>query len=283
MIQYKKKTSDNPIVLREDKEVPYFYFPLQEETKMVSHGFSTRLGGVSKGEFESMNFVTIRGDKIENVKENYRRICTAIGIDWTKLVVSKQTHTTNIKIVSKEDAGKGVLKERGYDNIDGLMTNEPGIPLVTMYADCVPLYFLDPVKKVIALSHSGWRGTVHRMGEVTIQKMQETYGCNPLDILACIGPSICCDCYEVGEEVAFEFKESFNETEITKILTPKPNGKYQLDLWKANELILKQAGILESHLAVTNVCTCCNPELLFSHRFTKGRRGNLAAFLCLND
>jgi hypothetical protein len=280
MIQYKKKTSDNPIILREEKDVPYFYFPLLEETNMVSHGFSTRLGGVSKGEFESMNFVTIRGDKIENVKENYRRICAAIGIDWTKLVVSKQTHTTNIKIVSKEDAGKGVLKERGYDNIDGLMTNEPGLPLVTMYADCVPLYFLDPVKKVIALSHSGWRGTVHRMGEVTIQKMQETYGCNPSDILACIGPSICRDCYEVGEEVALEFKENFREDEI---LTKKPNGKYQLDLWKANELILKQAGILENHLAVTNVCTCCNPKLLFSHRFTKGRRGNLAAFLCLND
>lgn len=283
MIKYKTKTKSHPIVLREDKSVPYFYFPLLEDTNEVLHGFSTKLGGVSEGEFATMNFATIRGDKLENVKENYKRICASMGMDWTKIVVSKQTHTTNIKVVSKEDAGKGVLVERGYDNIDGLMTNEPGIVLVTMYADCVPLYFYDPVKKAIALSHSGWRGTVNRMGEVTIKKMEEIYGSNPKDILACIGPSICVDCYEVGSDVADEFIKNFDKEEIKQILVPKNHEKYQLNLWKANELILKKAGILENHLAVTDVCTCCNPDLLFSHRFTKGRRGNLGAFLCLKE
>ncbi|KIR02862.1 hypothetical protein P261_01677 [Lachnospiraceae bacterium TWA4] len=283
MIEYKRKTNDFPIRLKEG-EVPYFYFPLLENTRQVTHGFSTRLGGVSKEEYTSMNLASNRTDSIENVRENYRRICKAMGMKAEDAVVSKQTHTTNIRIVHREDAGKGIFVDRGYEDIDGLMTDEPNLPLVTLYADCVPLYFFDPVKRVIALSHSGWRGTVNHMGEVTIEKMNQTYGCKSEDILACIGPSICVDCYEVGEEVAGEFLDKFSPQEVTRILQKgKIEGKYQLDLWKANEIILKNAGITNEHLAVTNVCTCCNPDLLFSHRYTKGKRGNLGAFLCLKN
>jgi hypothetical protein len=283
MITYKKKTEEAPIVLQTDKGVPYFYFPILEDTGIVRHGFSTRLGGVSSQEFSTMNFATTRGDSLENVKENYRRIAKAIGIDWQKIIVSFQTHTTNVMVVREEDAGKGITKERGYDDIDGFITDVPGIPLVTLYADCVPLYFLDPVKKVIGLSHSGWKGTVARMGAVTIQKMQEVYGCCPENIIACVGPSICADCYEVGEDVAEQFQKNFSEKQLSQILFHKPDGKYQLDLWKANTFILADAGIREEHMAVTNVCTCCNETLLFSHRATKGKRGNLAAFLSLSE
>jgi len=166
-------------------------------------------------------------------------------------------------------------------DIDGLVTNVPGLVLVTSYADCVPLYFVDPVNKAIGLSHSGWKGTVGRIGEVTIQKMQELYGSDPGDILACIGPSICRDCYEVSQDVAEKFQEIFPQALWERIMDDKGKGKYQLDLWESNRLILLEAGIREEHLAVTDLCTCCNPELLFSHRATQGKRGNLAAFLGL--
>lgn len=283
MISYRKKDDGNPICLHEEGKVPYFYYPLLENTGMVCHGFSTRLGGVSTGEFSSMNFNTTRGDSLEHVEENFKRFCAAIGCDWDLAVMSHQTHTVNVETITADMVRKhrSFWEKKPFQDVDGLITSVPGVVLITSYADCVPLYFLDPVKKVIGLSHSGWKGTVARMGAVTVSKMQKEYGCNPSQILACIGPSICQDCYEVGGEVAEQFRQVFSEEEAKQILRPNDAGRYQLDLWKANTLILKQAGILEDHIAVTNVCTCCNPDLLFSHRYTKGKRGNLCAFLSL--
>lgn len=283
MISYRKKDEGNPILLNQEGEVPYFYYPLLENTGMVRHGFSTRLGGVSSGEFESMNFNTTRGDSLDHVEENFRRFCGAIGCDWDLAVMSHQTHTVNVEKVTADMVTKGrsFWEKKPFTHVDGLVTDVPGAVLITSYADCVPLYFLDPVKKVIGLSHSGWRGTVERMGAVTVAKMQKEYGCDPTDILACVGPSICQDCYEIGPEVAEEFYKAFTEEEAEQILAKNQAGRYQLDLWKANALILEGAGIRREHMAITNVCTCCNPDLLFSHRYTKGKRGNLSAFLSL--
>lgn len=281
-LRFKRKAGVVTTECRMVDQVPYLYFPLLEHTGMVKHGFSTKLGGVSTGDFSEMNLSFTRGDKEESVRENYRRICKAIGISSEKIVLSHQTHTTNIKVVTEEDAGKGIEKPRDYENIDGLVTNVPGLVLTTFYADCVPLYFLDPVKKVIGLSHSGWRGTVNRMGKCTIDKMNEVYGSDPKDILACIGPSICKSCYEIGEEVAMEFQKAFGERK-EEILTDKLNGKFHLDLWRANKVVLEEAGILEEHMAVTDICTMCNSDLLYSHRVMGDKRGNLAAFLSLNE
>ena len=174
-------------------------------------------------------------------------------------------------------------KKRDYENVDGLITNIPNLPLVTFYADCVPLYFVDPVHRAIGLSHSGWRGTVNRMGQCTVEAMKAEYHSRPEDILACIGPSICSECYEVGEEVAQEFEKAFLPAQNEQILKQKPDGKYLLNLWKANEIILLEAGIKKEHLVITDVCTKCNPDLLYSHRVMGNQRGNLAAFLCLNE
>lgn len=263
--------------------VPFLKYPLLEKTGLVNHGISTRLGGVSEGFLGSMNLSYTRGDKPENVDENYRRMAAAVGVQVEKMVCTHQTHTTNVRVVDEKDAGKGVVREKDYSDVDGLITNVPGICLVSFYADCVPLLFLDPVKKVIASSHSGWRGTVHKMGKVTVKKMADTFGSRPEDILACIGPSICQDCYEVSEDVIDLFRENFQKSQYDSLFYAKDNGKYQLNLWKANELVLQEAGILPEHLAVTNLCTCCNPELLFSHRASKGNRGNLAAFIALKE
>lgn len=257
--------------------VPFLSYPMLEETGIVHHGFSTKLGGVSKGCWATMNISTTRGDDPEDVEENQRRIARAIGVKPEDMTFTNQTHTTNVAVVRAEDKGRRFMKT------DGMITNVPGICLVTFYADCVPLLFLDPVKKVVASSHSGWRGTVNRMGQVTVEKMQKEFGCDPKNILACVGPSICQECYEVSEDVIDMFRANFRESEYDRLFYAKENGKFQLDLWKANELVLTDAGIRPEHMAVTNVCTCCNPELLFSHRASKGKRGNLAAFIALKE
>ncbi|HWT27080.1 MAG TPA: peptidoglycan editing factor PgeF, partial [Mobilitalea sp.] len=202
-------------------EVPYLSFPVLSDIPFIRHGFSTRLGGVSCGMFSTMNLGYDSGPYVDdqaNVEENYRRISKSIGIDPDSIVISKQVHKTNIRQVDTQDCGKGLFKPRDYDEIDGLITNKPGITLVTKYADCVPLYFVDPVKKAIGLTHSGWRGTVKKIGRITVQEMEKHFGSNPKDIIAVIGPSICKDCYEVGDEVANGFKDAFSESSYNKII-----------------------------------------------------------------
>ena len=248
-------------------EVPFLTYPLFEKTGVVKSAFSTRIGD--------------RGDDKDAVMENFQRIASAIGTNCHDMVLSRQTHTANVRVVTEEDKGKGIVRERDYTDVDGLVTNVPGICLVTSYADCVPLYFVDPIKKVIGLSHSGWRGTVGKIGKETVRVMKEHFGCDPADILAAVGPSICQDCYEVSGDVIEKFKEAFDEKDWDNLFYRKNNGKYQLDLWKANESVFRESGICKEHIAVTNVCTHCNSKILYSHRETGDKRGNLCAFLAL--
>lgn len=264
------------------KEVEYLTFPLLEQTGLVRHLFSTKLGGVSQGIFSSMNLSYTRGDEKEAVDENYRRIAEALGCKVSDIVCSDQTHTTNIRVVEEKDRGKGIVNPKDYTDIDGLVTNVPGIVLATFYADCVPLFFIDTRRKAIGLSHSGWRGTVGRMGLHTLEAMRREYGTRPEDVTAAIGPSICQDCYEVSEDVAKAFQNEFRKPgQRSEILLDKGNGKYQLDLWKANQIVLEEAGVYPEKIQVTDICTCCNPDYLFSHRASHGKRGNLGAFLGL--
>ena len=262
-------------------EVLYLTYPLLENTGIVKHGFSTRMGGVSEGVCSTMNLSFSRGDDENAVRENFKRMANALDVEEDCFVFSQQTHTTNVRKVTLDDKGKGITRQLDYQDVDGLVTDVPGLCLSTFYADCVPLYFVDPVKKAIGLSHSGWRGTVGKIGAVTVQKMREEYGSKPEDIIAAIGPSICQDCYEVSEDVIVEFQNNFDEKYWKELYYRKENGKYQLNLWKANEIVLAEAGILKEHIAVTNLCTCCNSEVLFSHRASNGKRGNLAAFMAL--
>lgn len=274
------KYNGNTTKLNIKKGVPYISFRALDQLPWLKNGFSTRYGGVSTDYLSSLNLGFGRGDLEENVVKNHEIIAEAIGFSPRSIVSSHQTHTTNVKIVTKDDCEKGIYQPRDYENVDGMITNEPGITLATYYADCVPLYMVDTKNRAIGLSHSGWRGTVEKMGKVTIALMQKTYGTNPKDVIACIGPSICQDCYEIGDDVAKEFKKVFCDN-IHEILLEKENGKYQLNLWKCNELIFKEAGVPLENIQVTDICTCCNPETLYSHRGHNGKRGNLAAFLTL--
>lgn len=258
------------------EKLEYLTFPMLERTGMVRHLFTTRLGGVCKGQFSTMNLSFTRGDEEACVAENYRRIAAVLGCAPEDMVASHQTHTTNIRKVTCRDRGKGITVSRDYENIDGLMTDDPGIVLVTYFADCVPLFFLDPVHRAVGLAHSGWRGTAAKMGACMVNAMGESYGSRPEDLYAAIGPSICVNCYEVSEDVAGQF-EAFAGV----VRKGRQSGKYQLDLWEANRQILLGAGVREDRISVTDICTCCNSEYLFSHRASLGRRGNLAAFLAL--
>lgn len=254
-----------------------------EQAEGLVQGFSTRIGGVSEGYLSSMNLSFSRGDREENVRENFRRIADAIGFAPEDLVFSQQTHTTNVRVVDERDRGKGFSRPLDYTDVDGLVTNVPGLVLATFYADCVPLYFVDPVKRAIGLSHSGWRGTVHKIGKMTVQTMADCYGSRPENILAVIGPSICQQCYEVTGDVIREFQRFYRAECQDQLYYRKENGRYQLNLWRANEIVMEEAGILPGHIYTTDLCTCCNPGLLYSHRASGGKRGNLAAFLGLQE
>ncbi len=280
-MEWNVKSDANAMQLKQKGEVPYFVFPNLEKTHLVRHGFSTRLGGVSKGHLSEMNLSYTRGDNPEYVTENFCRMADAIGFLPESLVLSQQTHTTNIRLVTKEDKGKGFTKPLDYENIDGLITNVPGLTLATFYADCVPLFFVDPVSRSIGLSHAGWRGTLKRMGAKTVAQMVREFHTEPEHLRVAIGPSICQDCYEVSEEVAAEFKKEFARYADERLVYRTKEGKYHLNLWRANEIALLEAGVRQKYLSVTNVCTCCNPDKLFSHRASHGMRGNLAAFLQL--
>lgn len=276
----RKKTDYPGMKVSWMKEMEYLTFPIFEETGTVTHLVSTRLGGVSTGDCASLNFSYVRDTDKAAVDENFRRMAEVFDAEMDAFVCSDQTHTTNVRLVTEKDRGKGVTRQRDYSDVDGLVTDVPGLILSTFYADCVPLLFFDPIHRAIGCSHSGWRGTAGEMGRVTVEAMGKYFGSRPEDILAAVGPSICRDCYEVGEEVAEEFENLFSG-EAGEVLTAKGNGKYLLDLWKANEKVLLSAGIRREHLAVTDICTCCNSEYLFSHRASRGKRGNIGAFIML--
>lgn len=286
MIEIRRKECADKTLELIEGEVPLLEYPALNNIEGISHCFSTRLGGVSEDIFTSMNLSFVRGDDENKVMENFKRLASAKGWNIEDMVFSDQTHTTNVRVMSSDDRGKGILRARDYADVDGMVTNEPGLILSTFYADCVPLYFVDPVHKAIGLSHSGWKGTVGRIGRVTIETMSREYGTNPDDLICAIGPSICQGCYEISYDVAARFMDEFPDN-IDEILYEKEpilgERKFQLNLWRACEVVLMDAGVKPDNIHTTDICTCCNPELLFSHRASHGKRGNLGAFLCINN
>lgn len=264
-----------------EKETPYIEFPELKQFSFVKHGFSTRLGGVSQDVFQTMNLSYSRGDDKVSVTENYKRICKSIGVRVEDVVFSDQVHDTKIHVAKKEDCQGTDYGRRKLTNIDGLITNEKNVVLCTSFADCVPLFFVDEQNKAIGASHSGWRGTVGKIGAKTVTRMQEEFGTKPENLYCVIGPSICASCYEVSKDVIDQIEENFKEEIVKQCVFPKENGKYQLDLWMLNKSILLEAGVPKEQIVVSNVCTCCNSTLLFSHRASGGKRGNLCGFISL--
>lgn len=261
--------------------VPYLTYNSLSEIKFINHAFTTRLGGVSKGEFSSMNMAFNRGDSVESVTENYKRFCASAGFDYESLTASAQDHNTFVRAVTSADRGVGIYKPRDLQSVDALITNEKGVTLVTYYADCTPLFFVDTKNKAIGLAHAGWRGTVGRIGEKVVRKMIELYGTDPADIKAAIGPAISVCCYEVDKPCADNFL-ALDDLETSRFVFPKENGKFMIDLLETNRQVLIKSGVKPENITISDLCTNCNSELLWSHRATKGHRGTMSAFMCIN-
>lgn len=277
----------SPVLLERDyhnedgSTLPVLYFPELEKAGTAQHFFTTRKGGVSEGFLASLNLGMNRGDEPGRVMENYRRVAAAFRTDTSHFVLSHQTHGTSVIVVREEDAGMGIARPMEWESADGLVTDVPGLVLGVFTADCVPVLFVDPVHRAVGACHSGWRGTVGRIAAGTVRRMHEALGTDPADVLAGIGPSICQEHYEVSEDVAEHFRREFSGHEEELLRYEGNPGHLQLDLWEACRITLLEAGIPEENISVTDICTACNPELLFSHRASKGKRGNIGAFIML--
>lgn len=257
----------------------YMVFNPWKDDATMGHCFTTRLGGVSTGDLESLNLGFNHGDRHENVLENYRRVGAVLGTKTDCMVISKQIHETHILEVTEEDCGNGIVYPNKWDSVDGIYTNKCNITLVTHYADCVPLFFYAPQYHMIGMAHAGWRGTVSEIGSEMVHKWHKEHGIPYDAIEVAIGPSIGPCCFEVHHDVADVFISKFKDAPfITKSEVP---GKYHINLWDCNKHILINSGIKEENIYRADICTCCHSDLFFSHRKTQGKRGTLGAFMVL--
>lgn len=242
----------------------------------VSHGFSTRLGGVSPAPYDSLNLGISRDDSDENVLENYRRFCSLLSVDIHRTVLSHQIHKDDVYIVTEKDVGKGLFTPRDYD-ADALITNVPNIPLVIFSADCGNILLHDPVTRCIGAVHAGWRGVANGILKKTVEEMAKTYGSNPKDIHAAVGPSIEPCCFETDEDVPLAMKNAFGSRADGYITYD--GSKYHVDLKGLNRLWLQDAGVTD--ITVSPLCTGCRQDLFWSHRKVGNCRGSQIAIIAL--
>ena len=240
------------------------------------HCFSTRFGGVSEGILSSLNLGTHRGDRPENVRENYRILGAAVGFAPEQTVFTKQEHTDVILRVGAADCGTGLFREQTVV-CDGLITDEPGVALCCFGADCTPILLFDPVRRAVGAVHSGWRGTAMGIAATAVAAMGRDFGCRPADIHAAIGPCIGRCCFEVGPEVPAAMRAALGADAEACI---EPRGeKYHVDLKGLNRLWLEKAGL--TAIDVCPACTKCQPERFWSHRVTGNARGSQAGIIML--
>ena len=265
--------------------LPMVESPLFQRETGLQHGFSTRKGGVSKEHLTSLNLSFSVEDAKENVLENFWRIGERFGKTPEDFVLSKQSHETKVLKVGTKDRGKGITKDRDYEGIDALITDEEGIILSCFSADCVPILFYDPIHKTVGACHSGWRGTKGKILQNVVEEMRKHFSSNPAEILVAIGPSICKEQYVVSEDLALSFLEDYPDLgeDTASPIQRISKDKFQLDLWDLNRRIALNCGIKEEHISISGYCTMENPELFFSHRYSQGKRGLQGAFICLQD
>lgn len=247
----------------------------------ANHGFSTRLCGVSRPPFDSLNLGANRGDLPEYVTENFHRFQRAIGAQaGDPLVKNHQVHGALVRRVTHADAIDD-LSLTGNANADALVTDEPGLCLSAFSADCIPILYYDPHRRVVAAAHAGWRGTAQGVAAATVETMVHHYGCDPSQILCAIGPGISSCCFETHRDVPDALRAALG-IEAANVIFPLPEGKFRVDLKQANLQFLLRAGLQREHVAVSELCTACHPELFWSHRILGNQRGSMAALIQLS-
>jgi len=269
--------------VKETKGDTYLYtVPAFSQTGLVKHGFTCRLGGFSEGDYSSFNVAFHVGDNSDLVIKNREKMVNLFGADMDSLVASEQVHGHEVYVVGIKDRGRGsVSYDSAIPQTDALITNVPGIILSLYFADCVPVFFLDPVHQVIALAHAGWKGTVQHIVSLTIKKMTELFDTKPESCLAAIGPSIGGCCFQVDRPVVDEFARYVGGYE--KFCFPHSSGKWLLDLSGINRHLLVKGGLRPDNITQSNFCTYCSNDFFFSYRKDGGRTGRQAALIMLNE
>jgi hypothetical protein len=266
--------------LLKSKALQYYIIEEFQQTGLVNHAFSTRLGGVSEGSFESLNLGLHTGDDKEEVLKNRSIICNELNMNSSQIVAGEQIHSDQIKVVTKEDQGKGALSyESSISKTDALITAQIGVTLTSYYADCVPIIILDPEKKVVALAHGGWKGTVKKIAQKTVLRMKEEFASQVEKLLIGIGPSIGPCCYEVDDYVINFLRDAFNYWD--ELVVKVEEGKWKLNLWESNWRQLQDIGVLKENIIISGVCTSCNTDLLYSYRAEDGKTGRMASLIQL--
>jgi len=254
--------------------VAYLKYKITEEIDFVNHAVSTRHGGVSGGDATgSLNLGYNTKDLSENVTENYKRFCSSAGFDPHNLVFGFQTHSVNVRYADEADRGKGIYRKKDYTDVDALVTDKKNVALVIHTADCVPVAFIDTKHKAIGNAHCGWRGTLGCLAEKTLKEMTRLFNTNPEDVVCTIGPAICMECYEVSHDLFVSFRDKFGFSDAIA----EKEGRYYLDLMLINRHILENAGV--GRIAVSDLCTKCNCDNLYSHRGLGPERGLLSSVI----
>ena len=250
---------------------------LTAEGITASHCFTTRFGGVSEGIFASMNIAIKEGESEENVRQNLQILSDALGFRMDALVLTRQTHTDIVRVVTKADH-QGCF-HRGYPECDGLVTNDPGTALMIFTADCTPLLLHDPVTGAVGAAHAGWRGTASAIGAKAVQAMVENFGCKPENIRAAIGPNIGGCHFETDADVPEAMRSAFGQ-EVEEHIR-KVGEKYYVNLKEINALILRRAGV--EQIEISGDCTMCQPHRFWSHRVTGNARGSQGALIVCRE
>ena len=250
---------------------------LAAENLTATHGFTTRLGGVSTGFLSSLNLGMHRGDAPANVAENYRRLAEALEFDLSRLVLTWQTHSDVVRQVTAADANG--LDHRNYPQCDALITNDPGTALFVFTADCTPILLQDPVTGAVGAIHAGWRGTAAGIAAKTVQAMVAAYGCRPENIRAAIGPNIGQCCFETDQDVPQAMIQALGDQALPHIR--QEGHKYYVNLKAINALWLRQEGV--SHITLAPYCTACRQDLFWSHRKVGNARGSQGAIIVCKE
>lgn len=250
---------------------------LTAEGIIAPHCFTTRYGGVSTGSQASLNLALGRGDTMENVEKNIHILAGAIGFDPKKLVMTRQTHSDIVRVVTEKDAAG--LCHRNYPECDALVTGTPGVALMVFTADCTPLLLYDPVTGAVGAAHAGWRGTAKAIGAKTVEAMVRNFGSRPENICAAIGPNIAQCHFETDADVPEAIRDAFGDE--AEAFIEKRGGKYHLDLKGINALVLRRAGV--SHIEISDACTYCQSSRFWSHRATNGQRGSQGAVIVCKE
>jgi len=252
-------------------DLSYFHFELFDQPGLI-HGIFTRQGGISPAPWESLNLGGLSGDRKENVVENRRRIFDAVGLQVESIYDAWQVHGTNVVCT---DSPRPL--DLAHVKADAILTDNPQVTLFMRFADCVPIFLYDPVRRVIGIVHAGWQGTIQQIARISVERMVSEYGANPGDILAAIGPSIGPDHYEIGSDVTEKVRAVFSAE--APLLVENRHGRIFFDLWKTNRLILEKTGINQTQVA--GLCTACHTEHWFSHRAEHGKTGRFGALIAL--